>query len=150
MRMGPMIALQFLLPQSVRMSLPQSPVAALQAIVAFLLGYLVMAEVDTIRSGLVMRTLDNRGASAMLQLAMMFLAGNIVPLPFFPDRVQALIRYQPFAQALDAPIRMYLQAQSAEQWLLNVGVQILWAAALMVIGRMLWRANLRRVTVQGG
>ncbi|MBR4081167.1 MAG: ABC-2 family transporter protein [Clostridia bacterium] len=150
MRLAPMIAIQFILPAELRMSLPESPAAAMQALFSFAVGYLVLSEVDTIRSGLVMRTLDNRGASAMLQLVMMFLAGNIVPLPFFPDRVQAIIRYQPFAQALDAPIRMYLRAQPAGEWLLNTAVQLLWAAALMLAGRMLWRANLRRVTVQGG
>ena len=150
MRMAPMIAVQFILPPDVRMTLPHSPAAAAQALFAFALGYLVMAEVDAIRSGLVMRTLDNRGASAMLQLVMMILAGNIIPLPFFPERVQAIIRYQPFAQALDAPIRMYLQAQGAGEWLMNIAVQLLWAAVLMLLGRMLWRANLRRLTVQGG
>ena len=84
-----------------------------------------------------------------LQVMMIF-AGNIIPLPFFPDSVQAVIRYQPFAQALDAPIRMYLAAQPAGEWLVNTAVQLLWAAVLMLLGRMLWRSNLRRVTVQGG
>ena len=150
MRMGPMIAVQFILPESIRMTLPASPLAFGQALLALALGYVVMAEVDAIRSGLTMRTLDTRGASAMLQLVMMIFAGNIIPLPFFPDSVQAVIRYQPFAQALDAPIRMYLSAQPSGEWLVNTAVQLLWAAILMLLGRMLWRNNLRRVTVQGG
>jgi len=150
MRLMPMVAIQFFLPADIRMALPASPVAAAQALFSLLLGYLVLAEVEAIRSGLVMRTLDNRGASAMLQLVMMFLAGNIIPLPFFPESVQAFIRYQPFAQALDAPIRMYLAEQAPAQWLLSIAVQLGWGLALALAGRMLWRANLRRVIIQGG
>lgn len=150
MRMGPMIAVQFILPESIRMTLPASPLAAVQALLALALGYVVMAEVDAIRSGLTMRTLDTRGASAMLQLVMMIFAGNIIPLPFFPDSVQALIRYQPFAQALDAPIRMYCHSAAFPEWALNVGMQLLWIIVLRAIGRSMWKARLNDMIVQGG
>ena len=97
-----------------------------------------------------MKTLDSRGISGMINLLMMILAGNIIPLTLFPETVQALLRYQPFAQALDAPIRMYQHAQSTAEFSINLAAQLGWLAVLIAGGRALWRQHLRSVTVQGG
>jgi len=150
MRALPMLAVQFFLPPGLRMAPPASPAALGQFCFGLLLGTVTLAEIENICMAFTMQTLDNRGVSAMLRLIMMILAGNIIPLTLFPESVQALIRYQPFAQALDAPTRMYLQAQPFPQWLLNTGVQLFWLAALLLLGRWMWARRLRNMTVQGG
>ena len=66
-------------------------------------------------------------------------SGNVIPLTLFPDGLQALIRYQPFAQALDAPIRMYQQCAAAPEWLLTVAVQVGWIIVLRLVGRKMWQ-----------
>ena len=150
MRLMPMVLLQFFLPAGMRMALPQSPLAFGQFAVSLTLGAVCLAEIGQIVNGVVMITLDRRGISAMINLIMMIFSGNIIPLTLFPDRAQALIRFQPFAQALDAPTRMYLQAQAAPEWLLSVAVQITWIALLAALGRAMWAWRLNRMTVQGG
>lgn len=150
MRLLPMVLLQFILPAGLRMTLPQSPLAFGQFAVSLLLGAVCLAEIGQIVNAIVMITLDRRGISAMVNLIMMIFSGNIIPLTLFPDRVQALIRYQPFAQALDAPTRMYLQAQSAPEWLMNLSVQLGWIVLLAALGRFLWARQMNRMTVQGG
>ena len=62
-------------------------------------------------------------------------------------QVQGLIRFQPFAQALDAPIRLYLGGGG---FLLTLCVQLGWLLALSWLGRAMWRRELLRVTIQGG
>ena len=150
MRAIPMMLLQFLLPSEVRMALPASPLALAQFILSLLLGVFCVSQVHAIALACTMKTLDNRGLSAMLSLLLMTFSGNVVPLPLFPESLQQLIRYQPFAQVLDAPIRMYLGAQRMGEWLLNLAVQLGWIVALMALGRWLWARQLRSVTVQGG
>lgn len=125
MRLVPMIALQFLLPTAWRMQPPESLLALMQ-------------------------TMDNRGINAIITFISNAFAGNIIPLTLFPDSVQALIRYQPFAQSLDAPIRMYLHAQAAGEWALNIGVQLLWLMLLVALGRRMWRRQMNQLTIQGG
>ena len=105
-----------------------------------------MAIVDAIN----MKTLDRRGISAILNLTMMTFSGNVIPLTLFPDALQTFIRYQPFAQALDAPIRMYQHAAALPEWALNVGVQIVWILVLRALGRRMWRRQLDNMIVQGG
>ena len=97
-----------------------------------------------------MRTLDPRGMQAMLNMLMMILAGNILPLTLFPDSWQRVITLLPYAQLLDTPIRLYTgeyAAGTAPQALL---IQICWTAALILLGRLLWRNNQRKMIIQGG
>lgn len=150
MRLVPMVLFQFLLPADLRISPPENPVAFAQFLVSLVLGAVCLGELSGVRDAVVMKTLDSRGISAMIGLIQMVFAGNIIPLTLFPDSVQNLIRWQPFAQALDAPTRMYLHAQAAPEWLLNLGVQAGWTILLAALGRALWARRLGRMTVQGG
>lgn len=150
MRLTPMLLLQLILPPSMRMALPDGPAALAQFAASLLLGAALLSQIGGIVDAIVMMTLDTRGISAMINLVSMIFSGNIIPLTLFPNRVQTLIRYQPFAQALDAPVRMYLHAQSLPAWLANAGVQLAWIAALAALGRFLWARQLNRMTVQGG
>lgn len=150
MRLLPMILLQFILPPSLRMTLPDGPVAFIQFTVSLLLGAVILSEISSVRDAVTMKTLDTRGISAMINLIQMIFAGNIIPLTLFPGSVQTLIRYQPFAQALDAPTRMYLQAQAGPEWLLNLSVQLGWIILIATLGRWMWARQLNRMIVQGG
>ena len=150
MRLLPMLAVQLLLPASMRLSLPESPLALTQFLLSVGLGAVCLCELMAIIDAVNMKTLDRRGISAILNLTMMTFSGNVIPLTLFPDGLQELIRYQPFAQALDAPIRMYQHAASLPEWGLNVGVQIAWILVLRAIGRAMWRRQLNNMIVQGG
>lgn len=150
MRLLPMLLFQLLLPAGLRLAPPESPAALAQFFVSLLLGAACLGEISGIREAVVMMTLDRRGAAAMINLVQMFLAGNIIPLTLFPDRFQAFIRFQPFAQALDAPVRMYLHAQPAPAWLLSLCVQLAWILLLAALGRRMWARRFERMTVQGG
>lgn len=150
MRILPMFLIQFLLPENWRMIPPDSPVGLVQFLLSLLIGFCVIAQVNMITAAVTMRTLDNRGFSGLINLVMMILSGNIIPLTLAPERLQAVLRWQPFAQMLDAPIRMYLHTASFEEWALGVGVQLLWLAALTFLSRGLWGRNIRRIELQGG
>ena len=150
MRLLPMLLVQLLLPAAWRMALPESLLALAQFALSLGLGVLCLCELTAIVDAINMKTLDRRGISAILTLTMMTFSGNVIPLTLFPDALQALVRYQPFAQALDAPIRMYQQAATLPAWALNVGVQIAWILILRAIGRAMWRRQLNDLIVQGG
>ena len=150
MRMLPMLLVQLLLPAELRISLPDGPVALLQFVLSVGLGVLCLCELTSIIDAINMKTLDRRGISAILNLTMLTFSGNVIPLTLFPDGLQTLVRYQPFAQALDASIRMYQHAAALPEWALNVGVQIAWIFILRAIGRAMWARQLNNMIVQGG
>ncbi len=150
MRLLPMVAIQFLLPRELRISLPDGWLSLVQFALSLGLGCVCLCELMSIIDAVNMKTLDRRGISAILNLTMMTFSGNVIPLTLFPDGLQELIRYQPFAQALDAPIRMYQQCASLPEWALNVAVQVGWILILRFVGRAMWHRQLNNMIVQGG
>ena len=150
MRLLPMVAIQFILPAELRISLPDGWLSMVQFVTSLLIGCVCLCELMSIIDAVTMKTLDKRGISAILSLTMMTFSGNVIPLTLFPDGLQTLIRYQPFAQALDAPIRMYQSCASLPEWALTVAVQLAWIFILRWIGRAMWQKQLNNLIVQGG
>ena len=150
MRAVPMLVFAFLLPRGWGMSLPSSAAGFLTCIPALFLGFLCVCALENITVAFTMKTLDPRGIQGLLNLLMMTLSGNLFPLTLFPERWQKAIALFPYAQLLDAPIRLYTGqydlGNAPEVYL----VQSFWAVVLVALGVLLWDANRKRMIVQGG
>jgi ABC-2 type transport system permease protein len=105
---------------------------------------------ENITMGFTMRTLDSRGMQAMLNLLMMIMCGNILPLTLFPDSWQRVITLLPWAQLLDAPIRLYTGEYLPAEGLRVLALQAGWTLLLAGLGILLWRRNQRHLILQGG
>lgn len=150
MRSVPMLALALLLPEGWGLRAPASFQALLCALVSLGLGLLNTCAMASITTGFTVRTLDGRGIESALNLLMMTFSGNLIPLTLFPDSWQTVICLTPYAQMLDAPIRIYCGEQALATapaiWL----IQAVWAGLLILAGKALWDSNQKRITVQGG
>ena len=100
--------------------------------------------------GITLRTVDAKGVQALFSLVMMTLSGNILPLTLFPDSWQRAVTLLPYAQLLDAPIRLYTGEWALLQAPRTLLVQLLWTALLLGLGLLIWRRNEKEITVQGG
>ena len=123
MRAIPMLLFAALLPEGWGICLPASVPGFLLSLLALLLGLLCVSALENITMAFTMRTLDPRGIQGMLNLLMMTLSGNILPLTLFPDSWQKVITLLPYAQLLDAPIRLYTGAYPPESALKVIAVQ---------------------------
>jgi ABC-2 type transport system permease protein len=150
MRAVPMFLFASLLPKPLCISPPQSPVSLMLFMISLALGYSCICAIANIQNAITMRTLDSRGITNVIQMIFFFLSGNLIPLTLFPQSWQTIVRYQPFAQALDMPIRLYMGSYLPAEILLSFCVQIFWLCLLIALGRRIWQQNLRRVTIQGG
>ena len=149
-RAVPMLVLACLLPEGWGLILPAGFPALLLSLLALLAGLLCVSALENITMAFTMRTLDPRGMQALMNMLMMIFAGNILPLTLFPDSWQPVITRLPYAQLLDAPIRLYTgdwPASAAPGILL---LQVGWTAVLAAAGILFWRKNQRRMIVQGG
>ena len=150
MRAVPMLIFAALLPEGWGLSLPHSAGGLGYGLLALALGLLCMCALENITMGVTMRTLDSRGMQAMLNMLMITLSGNLLPLTLFPDSWQKVITLLPYAQLLDAPIRLY-----TGEWALSEAPRVLftqgiWALALAGFGLFIWKQNQKRMIVQGG
>lgn len=150
LRAAPMLIFAALLPEGWGICLPASLPAFCAAVVGLFLGLLCMCALENVTMGFTMRTLDSRGMQAMLNLLMMILSGNILPLTLFPDSWQKVITALPYAQLLDAPIRLYTGERALSAAPAALLLQTAWTAAIVGLGLLLWRSNQRRLVLQGG
>ena len=150
LRAFPMLVFAALLPEGWGISLPASLPALALSLAALLLGLCCVCAMENITVAFTMRTLDPRGFQAMLNLLMMILSGNILPLTLFPDSWQRIVTLLPYAQMLDAPIRLYTGEYALSQAPGVLLLQGVWTVLLILAGVMLWRRNQRRMIIQGG
>jgi ABC-2 type transport system permease protein len=86
----------------------------------------------------------------MLNLLMMILSGNVLPLTLYPDAWQKVITALPYAQLLDAPIRLYTGTRPVTEAPGVLLLQAAWTVVLTGAGIALWKSNQRRLVIQGG
>ncbi len=150
MRGIPMIVVAALLPKGWGITLPDSFAGFCAACFSLIPGLLCMCAIENITMGFTMRTLDPRGIQSMLNLLMITFSGNLLPLTLFPDSWQKVITLLPYAQLLDAPIRLYTGEYAVSEALRIIPVQLGWTVVLTLLGMGLWKSNRKRMIVQGG
>lgn len=82
--------------------------------------------------------------------AVMIMSGALLPLWFMPQSLVNFINLTPFASIYYVPISIYLGQVPPEEIALVIVKQLVWAAVLFFIGRLLWKMALKKLVVQGG
>jgi ABC-2 type transport system permease protein len=80
----------------------------------------------------------------------MIFSGSIIPLAFFPDWSQPVLRFLPFSGLLDVPFRFYTGALPPSELFPLFLLQIFWIFTIIGLGIWLLSSATRRVVVQGG
>jgi ABC-2 type transport system permease protein len=111
---------------------------------------LLSAAFTTLLSISTLFTIDGRGAQALTSSVVNLFSGALVPLPFFPGWFQRIADVLPFRGLMDVPFRLYLGHLPADALWEMLAHQLGWTAGLIVLGRVLLGAAMRRMVVQGG
>ncbi len=150
LRGGLILLTGILVPASIQLTAPASMAGfalfLLSAAGAFLLctayGMLVTAVRLNITWG--------EGPTYMLLLVSSVLSGGYLPLQLWPDALQKVLLYQPFAGYLDIPVRLYVGSMAASQGIFAILMQLLWTFAFVLIGKTLMGRKLKTLIIQGG
>lgn len=94
--------------------------------------------------------LDYRGAGVLAMVASTFFSGQIVPIAFFPHWLAVLAWALPFAAMVQAPIEIWLGHAEGLELPGLIALQAFWAGALLLAGRAVLAAGMRKLVIQGG
>jgi ABC-2 type transport system permease protein len=94
--------------------------------------------------------LDYRGAGVLAMAASTFFSGQVVPIALFPEWLELLAWALPFAAMVQAPIEVWLGHAEGLELAGLLGLQAFWGAALLLLGRVVLRAGMRKLVIQGG
>jgi ABC-2 type transport system permease protein len=91
--------------------------------------------------------LDTRGVVSIAGAIVTFASGALVPLDLLPTALGDALRVLPFAGMVQTPFDVFTGNRGA---LPAMAGQVVWAAGLLLIGRLVLRRAAAKVVVQGG
>ena len=95
-------------------------------------------------------TPDARGVGGFAFGLSWFLSGFLMPLRFFPPWFIRLSRWTPFPSMLNTAIEIYLGVLTGPKMIRALLMQVVWFVALAALCRVVMRAGVRRLVIQGG
>jgi len=150
MRCMPILLVAFFLPEPFRMTLPGSFEQFLLFLVSAALSLGVVVSFSMLVYVSVFYTLSPLGVRIIAAVGSDFLAGAIIPLPFFPDGVRQVTELLPFAAMQNMPLRIYSgDISGADAWY-GLLLQVFWLVVMLMLGKLLMKRALKKVVVQGG
>ncbi|MCL2631818.1 MAG: ABC transporter permease [Coriobacteriia bacterium] len=150
LRCIPLFMVVFFLPEPYRMSLPPSFGQFLLFVLSAALSLSVVVAFSSLVYVSLFYTLSPTGTRLMASGISDFLAGGLLPLPFFPAPIRAVVELLPFASMQNMPLRIYSGHIAGIDALSGIGLQVFWLLVLVLIGRLALNKALKRVIVQGG
>lgn len=95
-------------------------------------------------------TISPQGLRILFTSTVEFFAGAIIPLPFFPDNIRRIMELLPFAAMQNVALRIYSGSMTGIEMGKAVILQVFWLIVITMIGKLLCRQAVKKVTVQGG
>ena len=95
-------------------------------------------------------TVSSMGVRMVAISVVDFFSGSLIPLPFFPARVRAVLELLPFASMQNVPLRAYSGDLSGSAMYRALLLQIFWLLALVAAGKLLEMAAMKKIPLQGG
>ena len=78
------------------------------------------------------------------------LSGLLIPMSFFPDRIQRVLAWLPFEHIAYTPLQIYLGKLDRAATLRVLEIQWFWVVALLVLAHIWWDRASRKITIHGG
>lgn len=150
LRCWPVLIVAVLLPAPYGLMAPPSVGALLWAAVSAVLGTLVGAALCMLVYLLNFYTVNSAGVRTIFACLTDFLQGSVIPLPFLPDGVRAVVELLPFAATVNAPLRIYTGDIAGAYLYRTVALQVFWLAALVALGKLIERNAMKKTLVLGG
>lgn len=146
----PALLIALLIPAPFGLSLPPNAWVFLLFLISVALALGVVVSFAMLMYVSLFYTLSHRGVRIIVTAVTSFLSGGIIPLPFFPTPILAVVELLPFAAMQNMPLRIYSgNIAGADAWG-GIVFQLFWLITLVCIGRLGMRRALKKVIVQGG
>jgi ABC-2 type transport system permease protein len=150
LRCLPILVVAFIIPGPFRMSLPPGAGQFFLFLLSMVLSLCVVVSLNMLVYIMTFYTLSPQGVRLIVAALADFLAGGIIPIPFFPEPFRKVAELLPFAAMENMPLRLYSGNIAGAAAVKGIALQLFWLAAMVVIGKLAMKRALTRVVVQGG
>ena len=95
-------------------------------------------------------TVSAQGLRIVFTSVVEFFTGGLIPLPFFPEKMQRVMELLPFASMQNVALRIYSGSMGGYEMKKAVIIQVFWLVAVTAAGKLLCHVAEKRIVVQGG
>ena len=129
---------------------PPSWQAGVAGFLSLIMAVLLASAITMMLTITLLWTVAGDGMNRFVPPLTMLLSGNVIPLPFFPEWLQPLVRSLPFRSVIDVPVRLYTGDIPLAAVGYEIGFAFVWTLALVLMGRWILSIGVRRLVIQGG
>lgn len=132
----------------------QLPAGGLLTLISFIISLILGAFVITSFTMLIYAfsffTISPAGVRLMFLCTLELLMGQLIPIAFFPDNLQKLLKVLPFASIQNTPLMIYCGEIAGGEILYSLILQLLWIAVLVGVGKLIISRGIKKTVIQGG
>jgi ABC-2 type transport system permease protein len=129
---------------------PVSFTAAVLFLVSCILALLIFSLLNFIVGAFALELHSIVGIIRAKYFIVEFTSGLLIPVAFFPAKLQRALAFLPFPHISYTPLQIYLgKTQGAAAWQ-ALGAQGLWVVVLLCAGKLTWKVLIRRLSILGG
>ena len=150
LRCFPILFVAVVLPRPYRLEMPADFRHFLLFVLTMVLGMAVTVSFSMLICMLTFFTISPQGLRTIYFSTVDFFAGAIIPLPFFPEKIQNMMEWLPFASMQNVPLRVYSGSMSESETWKAIFLQVFWIVIVTAFGKILCNQAERNIKVQGG
>ncbi len=129
---------------------PASLLSGLLFLPSLALAFLVAVSLQFLVGLISVYTIGARRIVWFYLAVLRFFSGQMIPLWIFSPLLAQIAALLPFQTLVGIPLSIYIGRLDGAQAAQALGLQAVWAAALLLLGRLIWSRAYRKLTVQGG
>ena len=150
LRCFPILLVGFLLPEPYALGPPASAAAAAYFIRSLAMGLALIVSITMFSYILCVVSLTPHTPFLLLAPIFELASGMVIPLPFMPQALRAILEALPFRLCVDLPLRIYSGSIAVGEAPRLIALQLLWIAILAPLGRAALGRALRGARISGG
>jgi len=150
LRCLPILIVAAFVPYPYGMDAPASPLHFFLFVITLILGLAVTVAFCLLIYVLTFFTISPQGIRMVFTSTVEFFAGAVIPLPFFPEKIQKVMELLPFASMQNVALRIYSASMSPAEMKKAILLQVFWLVIITAGGKLLCSLAEKRITIQGG
>lgn len=150
LRSLPILALAIFLPKPYGITFPPSFSLFLMFIISMFFTTLLVSVFTMLVYITSFFTISSMGIRILSISIVEFFSGFVIPIPFFPYKLQTILSFLPFTYMQNIPLRIYSGDIKGINAINGMIMQIVWIFILVFIGKLIMKKALKRVVIQGG
>ncbi len=119
--------------------------------ISLLLAFVISFCFDYFVGVMAFYTESGWGLSTVKEIIILGLSGALIPLQFFPEKLQSILLLLPFQAIYHTPLMMLTQPdQPLSVFLPMLAVQVIWAVVLFALTRLFFEQAVKVLRIAGG